>query len=75
MYGTFMNQVDVFNMKVEEGERLLQEGWRFGYSKGVESRTLRAALTRAVAFLRSALRLERASAHSVGESLSYRRPA
>jgi len=66
----YSNKVDVFDMKVNEGERKAQEGWRFGYARGVASQTARAVLTRVVAFLRNALRFERESATSVGESLA-----
>ena len=75
MYGTLVTEVDVFDMKVQEGQRKAQEGRRFGYAKGVKGQAAHVILARAVAFFRKAMRLEGASAPSAGESLSSRRPA
>ena len=71
MYGTLVTEVDVFDMKVQEGQRKAQEGWQFGYAKGAETQAPRVILARAAAFLRNALHLERGRAHSAGESPPY----
>ena len=71
MYGKLVNAVDVFNLEIEQGERLLQEKWRFRHLESLESRIARAVLTRVAAFLQNVLSLNQASANSVSERMSY----
>jgi hypothetical protein len=55
MYGAFVNEVVVYNMRAEQGERLAQEHWQSRHLRSAEGRLMQAILARAGAYLREVL--------------------
>jgi hypothetical protein len=70
MYGRIVTAVDVFNLEIEQRERLLQREWRFRHLESLETRIARAVLNRVIEFIRNALPPKQPRANSVSESLS-----
>ena len=71
MYGSLLNAVEAYNLRVEHGERSMQKQWRFRHLESLEGRIARAVLHRVNAFIQSALFPRQARARSVSERVSY----